>query len=71
MLVPIYLGLCTTRTPSVMEHAAAMGVVANNLGLAVLVSVVHAIAMIAAGGVIAWSVYRYFGLEAIQGLVQS
>lgn len=65
MLVPMYLGLCTTKPSSLMDHDAAMSIVANNLGLAVLVSAVHAIAMIAAGGVVAWVVYRYFGLQVL------
>jgi hypothetical protein len=30
--------------------------------MAVLVSVVHSLAMIAAGGLLAWLVYRYLGL---------
>jgi hypothetical protein len=34
-----------------------------NLAMAVLVSVVHAAAMVAAGGCSAWLVYRYFGLK--------
>jgi hypothetical protein len=33
--------------------------------MAVLVSVVHATAMIAAGGCLAWLVYRYLGLKFI------
>ena len=32
-----------------------------NLSLAVLVSVVHTLAMIGAGGLLAWLVYRYLG----------
>ena len=36
-----------------------------NLGMAVLVSVVHATAMIAAGGCSAWLVYRYLGLKFV------
>ena len=36
-----------------------------NLGMAVLVAVVHAAAMIAAGGGLAWLVYRYVGLKFI------
>jgi hypothetical protein len=36
-----------------------------DLGMAVLVSVVHATAMIAAGGCSAWLVYRYLGLKFI------
>ena len=36
-----------------------------NLRVAVLVSAVHAAAMIAAGGVLAWLVYRYLGLKFV------
>jgi hypothetical protein len=63
MLVPIYLGLCSA--PSSMGHSSAMAIVADNIGLAVLVSGVHAIAMIVAGGAVAWSVYRYLGLKVL------
>ncbi len=37
----------------------------NHEGGAVLVSVVHSVAMIAAGGFLAWLVYRYVGLEFV------
>jgi len=33
--------------------------------MAVLVSVVHSVAMIAAGGFLAWLVYRYLGLTFV------
>ena len=33
--------------------------------MAVLVSVVHSAAMIAAGGTLAWLVYRYLGLKFV------
>ncbi len=36
-----------------------------NLSMAVLVSVVHSVAMIAAGGFLAWLVYRYLGLKFV------
>jgi hypothetical protein len=36
-----------------------------NLSMAVLVSVVHSLAMIAAGGSLAWLVYRYLGLKFV------
>ena len=35
----------------------------SSLGLAVIVSVVHTVAMVAAGGFLAWLVYRYLGLK--------
>jgi hypothetical protein len=64
MLVPIYLGLC--RDASGAEgHEAASILVGNNLETAMLVAVAHAIAMVAAGGALAWSVYRYLGLKFV------
>jgi len=63
MLVPIYLGLC--RTADLGEgHEAAGALINANLGMAVLVSVVHSVAMIAAGGFLAFLVYRYLGLNS-------
>src|SRR5207253_5065557 len=60
MLVPIYLGLC--RASDLDSGPAAAGALINaNVGMAVLVSIVHAVAMIAAGGLLAWLVYRYLG----------
>ncbi len=64
MLVPIYLGLCRTADLAA-GHAAAGALIDADLGMAVLVSVVHAVAMIAAGGVFAWLVYRHLGLGAV------
>ena len=64
MLVPIYLGLC--REASAAEgHEAASILVENNLATAMLVAVVHAAAMIGAGGLVAWSVYHYLGLKFV------
>ena len=64
MLVPIYLGLC--RAADLNGGHEAAGVLINaNLGMAVLVSVVHSVTMIAAGGILAWLVYRYLGLEFV------
>ena len=64
MLVPIYLGLCRAADLDA-GHAAAGALIDANLGMAVLVSTVHSIAMIAAGGTIAWLVYRYLGLKFV------
>jgi hypothetical protein len=62
MLVPIYLGLCRSADLNT-GHEAAGALINTNLGMAVLVSGVHAFAMIAAGGLLAWLVYRYLGLK--------
>ena len=64
MLVPIYLGLCRADGLD-RGHAAASTLISANLGMAVLVSVVHSGAMIAAGGLSAWLVYRYLGLKFV------
>ena len=62
MLVPIYLGLCRADASG---HAAAAPLVEGNLAVAVLVAIVHVIAMIGAGGCLAWLVYRYLGLRFV------
>ena len=64
MLVPIYLGLCRA-TELDKGHQAGGALMNANLSMAVLVSVVHSFAMIAAGGVLAWLVYRYLGLKFV------
>ncbi len=51
MLVPIYLGLCRAADLD-SGHEAAGALINANLGMAVLVSVVHSVAMIAAGGIL-------------------
>jgi hypothetical protein len=64
MLVPIYLGLCRAADLD-RGHAAAGALVRNDLGMAALVAIVHSVAMIVAGGVLAWLVYRYLGLKFV------
>jgi len=64
MLVPIYLGLCRAADLD-RGHEAAGALIDNDLGMAALVAVVHSGAMIAAGGVLAWLVYRYLGLRFV------
>ena len=64
MLVPIYLGLCLQADLD-KGHEAASALMNANLGMALLVSSVHAAAMIAAGGCSAWLVYRYLGLKFV------
>jgi hypothetical protein len=64
MLVPIYLGLC--RAADLDKGHEATGALINaNLGMAVLVSTVHSVAMIATGGFLAWLVYRHLGLKFV------
>jgi hypothetical protein len=64
MLVPIYLGLCRATNLDT-RHEAVGALMSANLGMAVLVSVVHSVAMIVAGGFLAWLVYRYLGLKFV------
>jgi hypothetical protein len=64
MLVPIYLGLCRSYEMD-QGHQAARALIDANLGMALLVSGVHATAMTAAGGLLAWWVYRYVGLKFV------
>jgi hypothetical protein len=64
MLAPIYLGLCEADRLD-RGDAAAGSLISANLGMALLVSIVHSAAMIAAGGLCAWLVYRYLGLKFV------
>jgi hypothetical protein len=64
MLVPIYLGLCREADLD-KGHVAAGFLINTSLGMAALVATVHATAMIAAGGCMAWLVYRYLGLKFV------
>jgi hypothetical protein len=63
MLLPIYLGLCSVDMDR--AHKAAKALIGANLGMALLVSLLHVAVMIAAAGVLAWSVYRYVGLKFV------
>lgn len=64
MLLPIYLGLCRPEDLDVAHRAAGV-VMAGNLGKALLVATVHTAAMLAAGGLAAFAVWRWFGPKAI------
>jgi hypothetical protein len=64
MLVPVYLGLCRSFDMD-QGHRAAAAIVSANLSMAVIVSAVHAAALIVAGGLLAWLVYRHLGLRFV------
>jgi len=64
MLVPVYLGLCQSVDTD-RGHRAATTLVNANLGMALLVSLVHAIVMMLVAGLLAWLVYRYLGLKFV------
>jgi hypothetical protein len=63
MLVPIYLGLCRTNSGGGHEKFGAL--IDTNLGMAVLVALVHTLAMISAGGCLAFLAYRYLGSKFV------
>ncbi len=64
MLVPIYLGLCQADGLDRFHRGVAV-LAGADLPTALLVSFAHSIAMIAAGGCLAWLVYRYLGLKFV------
>lgn len=64
MLVPIYLGLCGLDTADA-GHRAASVLMARSAGLSVAVALVHTLAMVGAGGVVAVCVYRWLGLRVL------
>ena len=66
MLVPIYLGICSAGAFNDGSEAAN-ALVKTNMGMAILVSMAHSLAMIVAGGTMAWLVYRHLGLRFVAG----
>ena len=62
MLLPIYLGLCSTEATQ-PGHQAAIALMAQNSATAFLVALLHALSMIAAGGMIAILVHAWLGLQ--------
>lgn len=64
MLVPIYLGICRSVETDA-GHVAATALMASNAGIAVLVAVVHTVAMTVSGGALAVGVYKWLGLSFV------
>jgi hypothetical protein len=64
MLVPIYLGMNALQPPA--GHAGMHHGDPGGIADVFLVSAVHTTAMIAGGGVVAWLVYRYLGLQFLR-----
>ena len=62
MLVPIYLGICRANELD-RGHQAAGALIGGNLATAVVVSIVHTVAMIFTGGLIAILVHAWLGLR--------
>lgn len=80
MLLPFMLGLCSAAAVDERSagsdwlsagHGAVMSAVMDtlarsNLATALAVSAVHTLAMLAAGSIAAWAVYRWLGLQALR-----
>lgn len=64
MIVPIFLGLCTSEAVP-PGHDAARRLVATDVGLSGLVAAIHTVAMVLTGMLMAWLAYRYLGLRFI------
>ena len=64
MLLPIYLGICSAEERDAAHQAAAV-LMRGNLGTAIAVSIVHALAMIVSGGIVAFAVYEWLGLRFV------
>ncbi|WP_170330495.1 hypothetical protein [Ruegeria arenilitoris] len=62
MLVPIYLGLCGLDELDA-GHRAVSEIMTTNGLLVLTVAAVHTIAMVLGGGVLAYAVYRWLGLQ--------
>ena len=62
MLLPIYLGLCSTADLDAADQTSSI-LIAQSSTTAVLVSLIHTLAMVTAGGVIALLVYSWLGLK--------
>jgi len=62
MLVPIYLGICESVGVDA-GHTAAANLIGSNIGIAVVVAIVHTGAMTLSGGALALGVYHWLGLK--------
>jgi hypothetical protein len=64
MLLPIYMGLCRAEDVNI-GHQAAANLMVGNFITAIFVSVVHALAMVVTGGLVALVVHEWLGLRFI------
>jgi hypothetical protein len=62
MLLPIYLGLCSSEKLDTAHQASSI-LIAQNSATAVFVSLAHTFSMVLASGVIALLVYSWLGLK--------
>ena len=75
MLLPIVMGLCTTPSlavpaaaPDAPGHEAMMTLMRSGAGTAIVVALVHTMAMMGSGLGVAWLVYRRLGLRALRSV---
>jgi hypothetical protein len=70
MLVPFMLQLCAQEPDAgrmAEAHVTVMNMLASSsIGTAMSVAAVHTLAMMLAGLVMAWAVYRYLGLKFLR-----
>ena len=72
MLAPIALGLCSagdaTANASAIDHGheAMSELMRSGIATSIAVSAVHTLAMVVAGGAMAWIVYRWAGLKLLR-----
>ena len=64
MLVPIFLGLCTSASLDT-GHQAASTLMRSNASQAIMVAGLHTLSMVLAGGVAAACIYYWLGLKAL------
>lgn len=65
MLLPVYLGLCRAEGTE-FGHQAAAQLMSNSLLTAASVAIVHTVAMVASGGLLALAVHGWLGLNFIR-----
>jgi hypothetical protein len=72
MLAPIALGLCSGASETAASsgidrgHEAMTELMRSGIATSIAVSMVHTVAMVAAGGAMAWIVYRWAGLKLLR-----
>ena len=66
MLVPVVLGLSADTHGAHRGHYALFELARGDLKLTLIAATVHTVAMVLAGGAIAWVVYRYVGLRLLR-----
>jgi hypothetical protein len=66
MLAPIALGLCSGVSETDRGHEAMSELMRSGIATSIAVSTVHTIAMVVAGGTMAWVVYRWAGLKLLR-----